>query len=557
MKTKKKILIAIAWEKDKTAAINSLINKSGASIGPIAATAQSSDYQFDSICVVNTNSQTHFAKKDDFDSDPPQISFDSYIRCLKEFIGKNIDVSSFKFESNNERKLSDYSFLHNQLRDKVFNDIKKKYPHSEWFILMNSGPTEAQFLWPLLAGPVNASLLKSHTSRDVTKINIPFDIHYRVPTQKVSAPVEKTHRYLLNLHCDSMKNAVDYAKRIAPLPNSVLLLGESGTGKEMMARFIDTESKRKGPFVPVDCTGLPEKLIESLLFGYDKGTHSEADTDKEGMIEYAHNGTLFLDEIGDMPLSQQAKLLRVLNDKVVRRIGSTQEKQVDFRLICATNKNLAEEVELKNFREDLFFRIDGLNIHLIPLRDRGEKDIDSIAEFHLKIAEDEIREANEINSLLPIPDNIHLTISDEAKKILYTHSWPGNARELAAVIKRAASHCVIRGNDFIINIDDIENSMSTHIRRTSSLRPNTIELKIDTNEQIHIDEILSEVESIYYDKYYKAANNTLKIAAENLGFDHYQSMKNRWNKAKEKLEDYKRKRLEKCESNKTKLDQSE
>lgn len=210
----------------------------------------------------------------------------------------------------------------------------------------------------------------------------------------------------------------------APTDSTVLILGESGTGKELVARALHTMSPRsKGPFVPVNCAAVPESLLEAELFGYVKGAFTGANAARPGLVEAAHGGTLFLDEIGDQPLSAQAHLLRVLQERKVRRIGDTHERPVDIRLVAATNQDLRAKVERGEFRKDLYYRLAVVEIHLPPLRERG-KDIPALAEHLLEKARKKLNRPP-------------LRFTSEALERIKAHTWPGNVRELENVIERA------------------------------------------------------------------------------------------------------------------------
>ncbi|WP_163351732.1 sigma-54-dependent Fis family transcriptional regulator [Desulfovibrio sp. JC010] len=223
----------------------------------------------------------------------------------------------------------------------------------------------------------------------------------------------------------AIKNLITFAKRIAELDTIVSITGESGTGKELFARAIHFESGRPGPFIPINCAALPEQLIESELFGYIDGAFTGAKKKgKPGLFEAAQNGTIFLDEIGDMPPGPQAKILRVLQEGCVRRIGGVEEIPVNARVITATNKNLNDMVAAGDFREDLFYRINVLSIQIPPLRERGF-DITLMAESFL----------NRFNRKLEKKEQ---TISRSGQDKLLAYSWPGNVRELQNVIERAS-----------------------------------------------------------------------------------------------------------------------
>jgi transcriptional regulator with PAS, ATPase and Fis domain len=208
--------------------------------------------------------------------------------------------------------------------------------------------------------------------------------------------------------------------KVAPTDSTVLILGESGTGKELVAAGIYEHSLRKeGPFIKINCVAIPENLLESELFGHEKGAFTGAISQKIGKFEMAHGGTIFLDEIGDMPLTTQAKLLRVLQEKEFERVGGTKTIKVDVRFIIATNKNLPEMVKKGQFRDDLYYRINVFSINLPPLRERRE-DIPYLVDYFLS------------------QDSKHARISPLALQIIAGYSWPGNIRELKNTIERAA-----------------------------------------------------------------------------------------------------------------------
>jgi Nif-specific regulatory protein len=225
-----------------------------------------------------------------------------------------------------------------------------------------------------------------------------------------------------------MKEKLEMADQVAATNTTALLLGESGTGKELFAEHIHYQSvRRTKPLVKVNCAAIPENLIESELFGHVKGAFTDAVNDKMGKFELANGGTIFLDEIGELSYSVQSKLLRVLQDHIVQRVGGTTSKKVDIRLIAATNKNLYEEVKFNRFREDLFFRLNVFPIYVPPLRERKE-DIQPLAEHFL----------NKFNN--DLKKNIK-GYSKEVLNILRGYYWPGNVRELQNVIERSVVLC--------------------------------------------------------------------------------------------------------------------
>ena len=222
----------------------------------------------------------------------------------------------------------------------------------------------------------------------------------------------------------SMVAIFDLVRRISPQDLTVLIRGESGTGKEMIAQAIHALSpRREKPFVPVDCASLPESLFESELFGYERGAFTGADAPKEGRFEQAESGTLFLDEIGNLTLAAQAKLLRVLQEREISRLGGKRPIQIDVRILAATNQNLDDLMEKQLFREDLFHRLNVFSIALPPLRHRDE-DVKLLCRFFLDRFNQEL--GRRVRG-----------ISDEAMKLLSGYSWPGNVRELGNTLKSA------------------------------------------------------------------------------------------------------------------------
>lgn len=218
----------------------------------------------------------------------------------------------------------------------------------------------------------------------------------------------------------------DLIRRVADSPTNVLITGESGTGKELVAKAIHYNSDRRdAPFIPVNCAAIPEQLLESELFGHMRGSFTDAKMDKRGLFEEAQKGTVFLDEISELPLLLQAKILRVIQEKEIRRVGATKPTSVDVRIIAATNLNLNEEVKAKRFREDLYYRLNVIEIKLPPLRERRE-DIPLLVDAFLKKCGE--ARGKELKG-----------VSESALAMLIDYAWPGNVRELENVIERAVT----------------------------------------------------------------------------------------------------------------------
>ncbi len=226
----------------------------------------------------------------------------------------------------------------------------------------------------------------------------------------------------------AMQQVFETIRKIAEYKTTVLITGESGTGKELVARALHSESPRAlAPFLPVNCGALPGSLLESELFGHRRGAFTDATRDKRGLFEEADRGTLFLDEIGELPLELQVKLLRALQEETIRRLGENRDRKLDVRVVAATVRDLPADVAAGRFREDLYYRLNVLSVHLPPLRDRLE-DVPELAAHFLARTNDRL--SRSIGRIHP-----------DAMKLLVEHRWPGNVRELENCIERAAVLC--------------------------------------------------------------------------------------------------------------------
>ncbi|MBM7095770.1 sigma-54-dependent Fis family transcriptional regulator [Bacillus sp. H-16] len=250
--------------------------------------------------------------------------------------------------------------------------------------------------------------------------------HYRELSDQVeylSQELEKKYRYEgLIGKSEAMQHVFRMIEKVKKVDTNVLITGESGTGKELVARAIHFAGKRKKEhFEVVNCAAIPDQLLESELFGYEKGAYTGAVTAKEGKFQLADKGTIFLDEIGDMPFNLQAKLLRVLQDKKVTRLGSNKPEKIDVRVIAATNKSFEEVIQNGEFREDLYFRLNVLQIPLPPLRERKD-DLPSLMDHFIRLFNKEL--GKDIKGF-----------TKEAKKVLLNHDYPGNIREFSNIIE--------------------------------------------------------------------------------------------------------------------------
>lgn len=269
-----------------------------------------------------------------------------------------------------------------------------------------------------------------------------------------------------------MEQVFRLIERAGPSDKAILIQGESGTGKELVAKAIQASSQRADkPFVTINCAALPEQLVESELFGHEKGSFTGATGTKPGLFEIADGGTLFIDEIGEMPIALQPKLLRVLEDGSMRRVGSHKERRVDVRIVAATNRDLSFEIEEGNFREDLYYRINVLTIELPPLKDR-EGDIEKLVDHFM---------------------GSDWVVDEEAREVLLNYDWPGNIRQLINVLERAQ----ILADDGEIVIDDLPREIvdaqaSGDSASAASAATDPSSVRLEDLERAHVVRLLRE-----------------------------------------------------------------
>jgi two-component system response regulator PilR (NtrC family) len=307
---------------------------------------------------------------------------------------------------------------------------------------------------------------------------------------------------------ESMHKVFEMVRRVSPTPSNILVTGESGTGKEMIAKAIHYNGPLKEkPFVPVNCGAIPESLMESEMFGHKKGSFTGAVADKVGLFEAADQGTIFLDEVGELPMSIQVKLLRVIQERVIRKVGGIEDTAVQVRIIAATNRNLEDMVKEGTFRQDLYFRINVINIHAPSLRDRME-DIPILATHFLKKYNDRLQK------------NIS-AISAEVMDILKKYEYPGNVRELENIIERTVA--LETGSSILPeSLPPIVNT-PTGRRLASS---HDIEV---TEDGLDLDKVIGQIEKELLIKAIHAAGGVKKRAAKLLNIT-FRSMRYRLEK---------------------------
>ena len=365
-----------------------------------------------------------------------------------------------------------------------------------------------------------AELIQSSREAGVQVASVPFDISADYLPDFLRGPDDELVRLSQGLapdapefesiihRCDAMKRLVARARRAAPRNIPVLLMGESGTGKELLAKAIHHVSTfRNGPFITVNCGAIPRELVESELFGHEKGAFTGALSARRGYIEEASEGTLFLDEIGELPLAAQVKLLRVLQEGQVTRIGSTKAMHVRFRVIAATNRNLMQEVTEGRFREDLFHRIAVAVLTIPPLRER-HTDLVLLTDHLLA----------RINAeAVDQPGYEHKKLSVSARNLLSLYDWPGNIRELYNTLQRAA----VWSSGRTLEARDIQDALLPMPRKCS----NDL-LGRSLGEGLDLQQLMTDLARHYLGRAMEEAHGNKTRAAELLGLPSYQTLTN-------------------------------
>ncbi len=375
----------------------------------------------------------------------------------------------------------------------TINNFTDTFPQTD-LIIVASAPSYSQESNALRNGAKEYIDMKSGIEA-LFKILINL---YNNRKDKIKFKEKLLNTYMMSSSNESYNKMLSQCEKVAKSRANVLLIGESGTGKEVAAKYIHLCSNRSSNnFTAVNCSSFTETLLESELFGYEQGSFTGAVKSKQGKFELADNGTLFLDEVGEINLSTQVKLLRVLETKKAERLGSNKERLIDFRLISATNKDLVNEVLTNNFREDFFYRISSIVIRVPPLRERKE-DISGLIQFFLNQSQKE----NEI---------VITHIEPEAEKFLYSYDYPGNIRELKSIIDRM----VVLSNDGVITKDGIPILFDIH--KKSNGKKNNPQKCESFEKIVPLQNFKHEAESEYLQWVLEQTGGNVAEAARQLG----------------------------------------
>ena len=411
-----------------------------------------------------------------------------------------------------------------QAASKIISEKIQEYgPDADLVFHLSPGTPAMAAVWILLAKTrFPAELIESSKEHGVHTASVPFDISADFIPDLFRKPDQTLERLAAGLSADApefddiihrseiMQRVVLMARRIAPRSIPVLIEGESGTGKELFARAIHDASPRKDkPFVAINCGAIPAELVESELFGHEKGAFTGAIAAHIGHFEAAHQGTIFLDEIGDLPKEMQVKLLRTVQEGELKRIGATKTRKIDIRIIAATNRNLIDEVASGSFREDLFYRLAVAVIKLPPLRERSG-DVSLLIDRFIEQINTE--SGNE-------PAYKQKKVSASARNLLLQHAWPGNVRELQNTLTRAA----VWSLDEELGEEDIREALLP-VPATGNGNDQILNRLLEHG--INLPEIMKTVAVHYLERGLAEAHGNKTKASKILGLPSYQTLTN-------------------------------
>ncbi|MGD9566748.1 MAG: sigma 54-interacting transcriptional regulator [Sedimentibacter sp.] len=428
------------------------------------------------------------------------ISDRYYITAIRNVIKKvteNINLCLNIDEAFNELSHFEYNFFIVDYilftKDFSVKSFSDAFPNTD-LIIVTPTPSYSQESMTIRQGAKDYIDLNS----DINLLPNKLTSLYNDKKDHIKIKEHLLNNFMLESNNESFNKMLSQCEKVAKSKANILLTGESGTGKEVAAKYIHICSSRcTSNFVAVNCSSYTESLLESELFGYEQGSFTGAVKSKEGKFELANNGTLFLDEVGEINLSTQVKLLRVLETKKVERLGSNKEKLMDFKLISATNRDLVSQVVKENFREDFFYRISSIVIHVPSLRDRKE-DLNLLIKYFLEISQKE--------------NDIEIKhIEPEALKFLQEYGYPGNIRELKSIIDRM----VVLSSDGVINKDGIP--ILFNIYKKSNVTKNVSLEGNRFNRVIPFKDFKSETETEYLQWVLLQTGGNVAEAARQLG----------------------------------------
>jgi transcriptional regulator with PAS, ATPase and Fis domain len=448
-------------------------------------------------------------------SNHPEPKSYAYVKWLKEQSGNKATLHPVKLTSP-----TNYEEIYRAATG-VVQSIRNNHPTADLTFHLSPGTPAMAAIWLLLAKTrYPARLIESSREQGVREVSIPFELSAEFTPAVAKGADEALTRLMQGLppespaftaiihRCAAMKRTVAMAHRLALRDVPVLIQGESGTGKELFARAIHQASARSGqPFVAVNCGAIPQELVDTELFGHEKGAFTGAAAARPGYFESADGGTLFLDEIGELPLASQVRLLRVLQEREITRVGSTQPKAVDVRIIAATNRVLPEEIQSGRFREDLFYRLAVGVLLLPPLRER-EGDLGLLIDTLLKAINAEASSQ---------PGYKHKKLDVSARNILIRHSWPGNVRELHNTLLRSS---IWASGDKITGAD-----ITASLAVTVPAKGETI-LGRPLEHDFSLPELMAEVARHYLERAMAQTHDNKSEASRLLGLGSYQTLSN-------------------------------
>ncbi len=499
-KDKKKILMCWVGRTD----IRASQGDKKAGLGPIAQAVL--DRDFDEIVLLSNYSKSETAE---------------YIKWLEGHTTSTITLHLVDLSSP-----TDLGEIYQAAVARIAHLLSQQ-PEARLTFHLSPGTPAMAAIWIIVSKTrFAAELIESSTQHGVKTARVPFDISAEFIPELMKRPDADVSRLSAAEVSDSpafeeiihrspvMRRVIAKAQKVAPRNVSVLIEGESGTGKELMARAIHKASLRsEAPFIAVNCGAISPDLVEAEFFGHKKGTFTGASESRKGHFRSAEGGTLFLDEIGELPLDMQVKLLRVLQERKVVPVGESTTIDVDFRVIAATNKSLADEVATNRFREDLFFRLAVAVIRIPPLRERSGDLTLLIDSLMKKINTESVAE----------PAWEEKILSPGAKNILQQHSWRGNVRELMNTLTRAT----IWSDGTSIGKQDIKDALF-EVPLLNDIGEAVLNRSLD--ESFDIQSVISEVARHYLTRAVSEAGDNKTKAAELLGLNSYQTVKNWINK---------------------------